>query len=356
MVRVKLSGVHVVSAKLADGSRVRYHAIRGVKGSRFWIEPKDGPVGSPEYVRAYENAKRPIRTTDTFECIITAYKESGEFRQLSARTKKDYGRWLDAIRDKFGKAPRESFNRPAIRQVALAWRDQWTGRNAQYAWTVLRLIVGWAYDRGMVQQHHLRGGKRLYSSDRAAVIWLEAEVAAMEEGAPAWLSRALRGAVETGLRPGDLVKLTKANVQNTPLGRRVVIRTSKRQRPVAIPVTSPMACIIDSAEMLLFPNEHGLPLSPGWLSKALVKWKRKLNLRDDLRLYDARGSACTRLMLAGLTIPEIALLMGWSVKTAASMLETYAALDPAMTDSALVKLESVKRSVKRAADKPADGG
>ena len=35
--------------------------------------------------------------------------------------------------------------------------------------------------------------------------------------------------------------------------------------------------------------------------------------------------------------------MGWSVKTAADMIETYASLDAALTDSVLVRLEEARR-------------
>lgn len=33
--------------------------------------------------------------------------------------------------------------------------------------------------------------------------------------------------------------------------------------------------------------------------------------------------------------------MGWSVKTAAQMIETYAGISPALTDTMLVKLEKI---------------
>ncbi len=64
--------------------------------------------------------------------------------------------------------------------------------------------------------------------------------------------------------------------------------------------------------------------------------------RKELRFYDARGSAATRLVLAGASLGEVAACMGWSVKTAAQMIEVYATLDPGLADSVLVKLEQIR--------------
>jgi hypothetical protein len=48
------------------------------------------------------------------------------------------------------------------------------------------------------------------------------------------------------------------------------------------------------------------------------------------------------LLFAGASLSELAVYMGWSPKTAAEMIEKYAALDSAMADSVLVKLERLK--------------
>lgn len=361
MVKIQLRGINRVKKRLADGQVIEYHLIRGVKGSAFWRSDSTVKIGSPEYLGAYQTASRPEMVGETFGTVITAFFDSGEFRKLAPRTQKDYRRWGDEIRAKFASAPLTAINNPKIRQVALKWRDQWEGRNADYAWTLLGRIVNWAYNRGLIEQHHLRGGGRLYESRRAEIIWTEAEVQRLEETAPAWISRALRAAVETGLRPGDLVRMTRGWITKTGAGRRIQVRTNKRGRMATIPVTQAMAEVIDTTpagRMLILVAENGGELSEEWLSKALKRAARAAGLREELRLYDARGACVTRLVMAGATLSEIAIHMGWGQSTAAKMLEIYSAMDPDLSDSVLVKLEEIRNKIaNRAANQsPSDVG
>ncbi len=345
MVKVRLKGILRIRARLADGSRMEYHSIRGEKQSRFWKSTDPFPIGSPEYLAAYQEVARPPADEEKFGSVIDAYFDSGEFRDLSPRTKKDYQRWGNEVRAKFASAPKSAIESPKIRQIAMKWRDQWDGRNADYAWTVLSLIVSWAYEAGKLQQHHLRRGKKRYKVDRAEIIWTEFEVQKIEATAPEWICRALRAAVETGLRPGDLVRFNRGHVTKTTAGRRVQIRTNKRGRPATIPVTQALADIIDSTpagRMLILVNGHGEQLSEEWLSKALNRARKSAGLREELRLYDARGACVTRLVIAGATLSEIAHHMGWGLTTAAKMIETYAAMDPDLSDSVLVKLDQIR--------------
>lgn len=75
-----------------------------------------------------------------------------------------------------------------------------------------------------------------------------------------------------------------------------------------------------------------------YLGDAVSTWRDKLKIRKDLRLYDARGTAATRLLMADATLKEIATAMGWSIKHAAQVIERYAALSPEMSDGVADKL------------------
>lgn len=341
MVRIRLRGINKVKRRLADGTRVEYHSIRGAKGSGFWKSTDPVKLGSQDYIAAYQSALRPNKSEGSFGEVIEQFLESNEFRKLAPRTKRDYRKWLDEVRDRFGSAPRSAFEDHRIRATALKWRDRWSGKNADYAWTVLRRVVSWAVGRGILKQHHLRDAGSLYHSNRADIIWTEDEVAAVERMAPVHVARALRAAVETGLRPGDLIGLSKAHVEETPVGRRIKLNTRKRERVASIPVTPKMAEIIDSAPgfLVLTAARNGAWTEEN-MSKSVKKAARKAEVREELRLYDARGSAVSRLVLSGVTVPELAIHMGWSPRTAAEMIERYAVLDPAMSDAVLAKLQS----------------
>jgi integrase len=59
-----------------------------------------------------------------------------------------------------------------------------------------------------------------------------------------------------------------------------------------------------------------------------------------LTFHDTRGTAVTRLAVAGCTVPEIATFTGHSLKDVQSILDAhYLHRDPAMAESALRKLE-----------------
>nr|WP_277022429.1 tyrosine-type recombinase/integrase [Paracoccus hibiscisoli] len=159
------------------------------------------------------------------------------------------------------------------------------------------------------------------------------------------MRRILCAACETGLRPADLIKLTAANVEDTPMGRRLRVRTNKRKRLAHIPITRPLAALIDSTpshQPLILTNASGDALTPHRASEGVRQWRDKAKLSDDLRLNDARGTAATRLLNAGLSLAEIANHMGWSVRYAANVIEHYARVSPDETDAVLVKLAQAK--------------
>lgn len=91
------------------------------------------------------------------------------------------------------------------------------------------------------------------------------------------------------------------------------------------------------------PNGECRKINP--LSKAVKRAARAAGLREELRLYDARGACVTRLVIADASLSEIAHHMGWGQSTAAKMLETYSAMDPDMSDSVLVKLDQIRNKI-----------
>ena len=64
----------------------------------------------------------------------------------------------------------------------------------------------------------------------------------------------------------------------------------------------------------------------------------------DLRLQDARGTAATRLLRHGCTLSQIAANMAWSLRYAANVIESYAAVSPDEADSVLTLLAREKAS------------
>ncbi|MZR14254.1 tyrosine-type recombinase/integrase [Maritimibacter sp. DP07] len=272
--------------------------------------------------------------------LVDEFLSSADFRTKKPRTQSDYRRWALRFAKEFADDPARIFEDPRSRGEVNAWRDDWSHSPKQYdyAGTVVTVILNWARDAGKIREHHCDRLRKVYSSDRAEILWTPADIEAFNSKAPRWVRRILAAAVETGLRPGDLIGLNRSQVETTKAGRRLTVRTNKRGRIAAIPVTPRLASLIDETprdRLLILANSQGRPLTEERASKAVTEWRRAAGLSDDLRLYDARGTAATRLLRAGLTLSQIAAHMGWSLDHASKVIEKYAAVSPEESDAVL---------------------
>lgn len=128
------------------------------------------------------------------------------------------------------------------------------------------------------------------------------------------------------------------------------MRTNKRGKSAYIPVTQGMAEVLDATpdgRLLILVNAHGGALTEHRVSEGVRQWRDKAGLTPDvlgydLRLNDARGTAATRLLRADLSLSKIAGCMGWSLRTAAAMIERYAQVSPDETDEVLALLSPSK--------------
>lgn len=352
MTRVNLKGINKVRKRMADGTvREHHYAGRGKGAVKFWDTGSGIALGSAEYIAAFAAANKGGRAAHgKFRALILSFIDSQDFSKLAPRTQADMRRSIyhaaNGIDVKFGDAPLGAFEDPRIRAQALEWRDQVGSKVGDDRLRHLQRIVGFGYDRGRIKLHHLRGVKSVYTSSRSEIFWLPDEIARFEAQAPAHIARILSIALETGLRPGDLNRLSLEHVQLTPNGRRLVIWTQKRKRLASIPVTDRMSALIDSTpgtSKRLIVNKGGEPYQhENYLGDAFSVWRDKLGIRSELRLYDARGTAATRLLEAGADLKEIATHMGWSLKHAAEVIERYVALSPAMSDSLAAKLRAAQ--------------
>lgn len=351
MARVELKGIHRVRYKRADGSVAEVHyAWRGKGAPAFWRSDSGVRKGSPEYIAALAKvAPDQSAAHGKFREVILAYLASPDFTSLAPRTQKDIRTSIyhaNGIDAKFGDAPLAAINDSRIRKVALDWRDGIGGKVGDDRIRHFQRIIGFGLDRAMLKEHHLRGIRSVYKSNRAEVIWTDDEIAAFVEGAPRHVARILIAATETGLRPADLHALSPNAVLPTPNGHRIVIKTAKRSRLASIPVTPEMAALIaeSAPDGPLLRSKSGKPWAhENSLGEAVSEWRDRLGIRSELRLYDARGTAATRLLNAGADLKEIATHMGWSIKHASEVIERYVALHPGMTDALAEKLKAAKR-------------
>ncbi len=336
-------------ARLAGGAVLYYFSLRGRKGSGFWKDARPMPKEAAFFAAyaAAVAAARPKVDRVKMGPLVDAYIGSAEFLSLKPRTRQGYRRWTDRFAAEFSQAPIGMFEEVESRIVVNEWRSQWVHSPKQYdyAGTVVTRLLNWAMEAGRLKEHHC-SFKKVYRSDRSDVVWSPAQVAMVTGAAPPWVGRILTAACETGMRPGDLIRLSRAHIEPTPGGRRIRIKTNKRGQSAFVPVSQAMAAVLDdtpSDRLLILANASGAPLTESRASQVVRLWRDRVGLTPDvigydLRLYDARGTAATRLLRAGLSLSQIAGCMGWSLRTAAAMIERYAQVSAAETDEVLTLL------------------
>ncbi len=339
-------GVHRVRRKLASGrSRFHFYAWRG--GPKFWVDDIAVP-NDPDFHLAFAEAMARPKPASLMTPKMVDLFLSSAARAKSKRSLADQRKWLLRFAAYFHDAPAIIFEERASRGEVNKWRAEWKHSPKQHdmAGTHAARVLNWAVEEGHLSEHHCHKLPRLYTVDRSEVVWTPSDREAINSRAPEWVRRVLCVACETGLRPGDLIKLTRTAVEQTPHGRRLRVRTNKRGRIAHIPITPTLAEVIDATpkdQLLILTNASGGQLTEHRASEGLRQWRDKAGLSSDLRLQDCRGTAATRLLNAGLSLSEIANHMGWSLRHAANVIEHYAQVSPAETDKVLSKLAQAKQ-------------
>lgn len=362
MLRNELKGIHRVKKPVKGGAVKEYHyAYRG--GSQFWSSESSCKVNSSEYFFAFLEASKPhllravpkpaaeVSTTD----VIGRYRESVHYKNLAERTRRDYDKYLNSFEEAFGVDPIKLFEEKGAIAEIREWKEQWAHSPKQYdyATSVATRLLNWARDEdAAIAVHHHMNVARIYKSDRSEIIWLPEELKALLGVASESEARVAIAASEGGLTPQDIGILTREHVQNTPNGRRLFFKRSKTGKAVSIPITPALSKLIDetpSQQKYLIVSIEGKQLKPERASGIIRDLKKRANelasnsqncihIRDELRLYDMRGTAATELLRAGCSLNEIAVTMGWGLRHAANIIEKYAATVPEVADEVLEKL------------------
>ena len=240
-IRVPLKGINRVRKRLRSGeTRVYYYAWKSGP-------PLTGRPGTPEFLASYHEAlaKRRRRPTDTMQALISQYCASPDFSRLAPRTRKDYAKHLLTLERDFGDFPLAAIEDRRTRGEFLDWRDRLSSRpprQADYAYAVLALILSWSKNRGLIAVNPCERGRRVYRADRSDKIWLPEHEQAFLAKAASHLHLALKLALWTGQRQGDLLRLTWASYD----GHKIRLKQGKTGARVEIPVGRALKADLDA--------------------------------------------------------------------------------------------------------------
>jgi len=180
-------------------------------------------------------------------------------------------------------------------------------------------------------------------------IWsLDDELSFLEK-APRHLHLALQLGLWTGQRQGDLLKLPWTAYD----GKTIRLKQSKTGFRVVIPVGSPLKTALDTAKKrstIILQNRDGKPWTADGFRSSWRKACRAASIVG-VTFNDLRGTAVTRLALAGCTEAEIATITGHTLRDVRSILDAnYLHRDPALAEAAIRKLEARTKTPDRAPD------
>ena len=320
MVKIDLKGVATATAK---GNRY-YYAWRG--GPRL-----KGKPGSPEFIASYNEAHEARRTPDDgrMRALVTLYKASPAYTALADSTRRQWAPWLDRITTHFGELRVAQFDRPEkIRPIIRRWRDKWADRprTADYGLQVLSRVLAYAVDPlDKITANPCEGIKRLYSADRAAVIWTDADLATLKGKCSADVAFAVDLAAATGLRKGDLLRLSWSHIGDD----RIEIATGKsnRRTVAVVPLYDGLRDLLASIpkrSTAVLTNSKRQPWTSDGFGTAFNRAKIDAGMADrNLHFHDLRGTAATRFYAAGLSERVIAEIMGWEEAHVAKIIRRY---------------------------------
>ena len=252
--------------------------------------PKDGPQG-------------------TLQSLLDGYQQSSDFLDRRERTKTDYKQKIKQIEEQFGDFPIAALSDRRSRGVFMGWRDQLalkSRRQADYAWQVLASFCNGHWTVGRSPHNPCARGGRLYQSGvRIEKIWTHEHEAAFLESAPAYLHLPLLLGLWTAQREGDLLALSWASYDGTHIRLKQSKTGARMVIPVGVPLKAALAATKKQSPHFILLNSRGQPWTSHAFQAAFGPATRKAGIVG-LTFHDLRGSAITRLALAGCSEPEIA--------------------------------------------------
>lgn len=186
----------------------------------------------------------PESAAGSMAALVETYRGAPEYRQLAAKTRRDYDTYLDEIKERFGRLPAATLPREAV----IRWRDghQDTPRRANLGVAVLRLLCSFAIDRPA--EFRLKAnpcvGIRKLKTGPGYRAWTDAEIAAFTAAASPEMRLALLVGLHTALRRGDALRLSWSAYD----GQAIQTLTAKRNVWLWIPCNAELRAALDATK------------------------------------------------------------------------------------------------------------
>ena len=344
-----IDGIYHTRRKLANGKyRYYYYTRKEHPRSQFWTCDglKVRQPYSKEFVRAYVDAIKAEKAADdaytAFERLIDDWANS-----LTPKTRDGYASYTKKVRDKFCKLPVNAMSDPKFRGVVIKWQGDLakeSPRTADMCVFVINQVSKYAVDHGIIAENKLEGIKSKYRAPEDKAPIPDADIIRFVDGVHESLRDAFIGATHVPLRRNDLSLLSWSEFKGDHFER----RTTKRGQLAIIPLTPEGQAHFEDMKrrqmaskkglgLRVFVGERGNPMRPDTLGHKVND--RFAELKMPHTLHRTRNTYATRLLKAGFSKAEVALIMGWSESDVDAMIKIYVDRDAVI----LSMIERLKR-------------
>lgn len=308
--KIRVKGIKKVRSKGRD-----YYYHRATK-TRIRSLP-----GTPEFLQEVATLDRNCATTTqhdkgTLGALVEAYRQSTEFENIGARTRKDYQRVLEFLKP-LSAMPVDDFNDGpflyALRDKAYARHKR---RFANYVIQVARILLGWGSGRGYNKHNAavgIKGIRRPRNTARANRAWDEKEREAVLEHAPQQLLAPIALGMFAGQREQDVVAFPSQGYN----GREINWNALKNGQEMWLPAHPRLREILDAIPKpptVLCLNSRGEPWTQSGFRASFFKLIRRLEtqgkVRPGLTFHGLRHTLGDALADAGCDTRTIAAVLG----------------------------------------------
>ncbi len=268
-----------------------------------------------QYAAAIEGLKAQVgnigaaRTKPgSFNALCVSYYRSPEFRGLKPSTQAMRKNIIERFRNEHGDKPIARLGRAHIKDIIGAKAN--TPEAANNLLKVLRVLLAYAADDGMIASNPALTVKRYKSEGEGFHTWTEAEIARFQAKHPIGTRAGLASALllYTAQRRGDIVHMGWQHVR----GDAIAVRQQKTDTPLLIPMHPELARSLTSVprtNLTFLVTERGAPFT----AAGFGNWFREqCNLAGlpQCSAHGLRKAAATRLANAGCSTNQIMAITG----------------------------------------------
>jgi integrase len=171
------------------------------------------------------------------------------------------------------------------------------------------------------------GIKHLYKGDRSEIIWTDAEIDKLKTATSREVGWVIDLAAHTGLRMGDLLKLSWSHVGEYAI--EIKTGKSRQKRSAYIPLYDKLRKLLSAIPKratTVLTNTRGRPWTVNGFGTSFDDAKIAAKMKDvDPHFHDTRGTAATKFYIAGFSIRAIAETMAWEEEAVEKIIHRYVA-------------------------------